>query len=167
MECDVIGTFESALRGVDVGLERTTAADAQDAVAELLEPPAIGVPLPFDGVSLPETVETAQTPDELEAATTGITAVEFAVANYGSVAIRSSPAGEEPISLYADVHVAVVAASDVLPDMEAAFERLGDDARNGADTVLATGPSATADMGALVTGAHGPKAVHAVVIEDR
>ncbi|TYL36803.1 lactate utilization protein C [Natronococcus pandeyae] len=167
MESDVIGTFESALQEVDVRLERTTAADARGVLTDLLEPPAVGVPLPFDGVSLPEAVETEPTPDELEAATTGITAVEFAVADYGSVAIRSSPVGEEPISLYADVHVAVVAASDVLPDMKATFERLGDDARNGADTVLATGPSATADMGALVTGAHGPKAVHAVVIEDR
>lgn len=167
MESDVIGTFESVLRGVDVGLERTTAADARDAIAEVLESPAVGTPLPFDGVSLPEAVETEPTPDELEDATTGITAVEFAVANYGSVAIRSSPAGEEPVSLYADVHVAVVAASDVLPDMGAAFERLETDARDGADTVLATGPSATADMGALVTGAHGPKAVRAVVIEDR
>ena len=167
MESDVIGTFESALRGVDVGLERTTAADARDAIAEVLESPAVGTPLPFDGVSLPEAVETEPTPDELEDATTGITAIEFAVANYGSVAIRSSPAGEEPVSLYADVHVAVVAASDVLPNMEAAFERLGTDARDGADTVLATGPSATADMGALVTGAHGPKAVRVVVVENR
>ncbi|MFC4436500.1 MULTISPECIES: LUD domain-containing protein [Natrialbaceae] len=168
MESDAIGTFESALRGVDVRLERTIAAEARDAVADILEPPAVGTPLPFDGVSLPEGVETEPTPNELEAATTGITAVEFAVADYGSVAIRSSPTGEEPSSLYADVHVAIVAASDVLPDMEAAFERLGTDTRGGgADTVLATGPSATADMGALVTGAHGPKAVRAVVIEDR
>ncbi|WP_306055960.1 LUD domain-containing protein [Natronococcus wangiae] len=167
MESDVLGTFESALQRVDVRLERTTAANVRGILAEVLEPPAVGVPLPFDGVSLPEAVETEPTPDELEAATTGITAVEFAVADYGSVAIRSSPTGEEPVSVYADVHAAVVAASDVLPDMEAAFERLGTDARGGADTVLATGPSATADMGALVTGAHGPKAVHAVVIEDR
>lgn len=168
MESEVLRTFESALRRIDVRLTRTTAADFRETVTEILEAPAVGVPLPFDGVALPDTVETAPTPAELEAATSGVTAAEFAVADYGSIAIRSSPAGEEPVSLYVDTHVPVVAASDVLPGMEAAFDRLGDDARDGdADTVLATGPSATADMGALVTGAHGPRAVHAVVIDDR
>ncbi|MFB6268738.1 MAG: lactate utilization protein C, partial [Halobacterium sp.] len=33
--------------------------------------------------------------------------------------------------------------------------------------VLATGASATADMGEIVTGVHGPQSVHAVVITDR
>lgn len=168
MESEVHRTFESALSRIDVRLTQTTAAQFRDTITNLLEPPAVGVPLPFGGVSLPNAVETAPTPGELEAAATGITAAEFAVADYGSIAIRSSPAGEEPVSLYTDVHVAVIAASDVLPNMKAAFDRLGDDARaDDADTVLATGPSATADMGALVTGAHGPKAVHAVVIDDR
>jgi len=32
---------------------------------------------------------------------------------------------------------------------------------------LATGPSATADMGALVRGAHGPERVHVLLIDDR
>ncbi|WP_254767058.1 LUD domain-containing protein [Salinilacihabitans rarus] len=168
METDVTETFEASLRRLDVAVERTDAAGAEAVLADRVEAPVVGVPLPFDGVSLPEGVETAPTPAQLEAATTAITAVDFAVADYGSVAIRASPAGEEPTSLYADVHVAVVAASDVLPDMGAAFDRLGEAVRDGdADTVLATGPSATADMGALVTGAHGPKAVRAVVIEDR
>ena len=33
--------------------------------------------------------------------------------------------------------------------------------------VLATGPSATADMGTLVHGVHGPKDVHVVLVTDR
>jgi len=40
-------------------------------------------------------------------------------------------------------------------------------ARDGDDVILATGPSATADMGDLVLGAHGPRAVHALLLEDR
>jgi L-lactate dehydrogenase complex protein LldG len=49
--------------------------------------------------------------------------------------------------------------------MAAAFEWLGEVLRETrGSAVLATGPSATADMGALVQGAHGPKEVHVVVI---
>jgi L-lactate dehydrogenase complex protein LldG len=46
------------------------------------------------------------------------------------------------------------------------FAALGPRCReDGTDVIVATGPSATADMGALVTGAHGPKAVHAVLVD--
>jgi L-lactate dehydrogenase complex protein LldG len=51
-------------------------------------------------------------------------------------------------------------------DMPAAFERIGELIREGRDDlILTTGPSATADMGALVKGAHGPREVHVVLIE--
>ena len=63
---------------------------------------------------------------------------------------------------------AVLAASDIVPDMEDAFAVLGPIFRNEKTSlVLATGPSATADMGALVKGAHGPKRVHVVILENR
>jgi L-lactate dehydrogenase complex protein LldG len=46
--------------------------------------------------------------------------------------------------------------------------RFLDDFDGGLDSaVLATGISATADMGATVYGVHGPRAVHAIVITDR
>ena len=99
-------------------------------------------------------------------ARTGVTAAALGVADYGSVVLRSDREGTEPVSLYVDRHVAVVRASDVVPDMPAAFERLGPLLRDGASAVLATGPSATADMGALVKGAHGPKTVHVVVLDE-
>ena len=55
-----------------------------------------------------------------------------------------------------------------LDEITAAFERLGPTLRNDAvTTILATGPSATADMGALVKGAHGPMEVHVLLVEDR
>jgi L-lactate dehydrogenase complex protein LldG len=132
-----------------------------------LETPAVGTPLPFESVSLPDAVETEPTVVELEAAATGVTAVGYGIADYGSVVIQGGADGEEPVSLYADEHVAVVAASDVLPDMDAAFDRLAADIRGGTgQAIVATGPSATADMGALVKGAHGPIDVTVVVLED-
>jgi L-lactate dehydrogenase complex protein LldG len=49
--------------------------------------------------------------------------------------------------------------------MPEAFDWLGDEFRAKRDSVvLATGPSATADMGALVQGAHGPKTVDIILV---
>jgi L-lactate dehydrogenase complex protein LldG len=153
----------------DAGCEvRRTATDGFDAtLADCLESPAVGAPLPFEGVSLPESVLTKFSPGDLEAAATGVTAARFGVAEYGSVAVESTPAGEEIASLWPERHVAVLAAGDLVADVETGIERVGGIARAGSDVVLATGPSATADMGELVVGAHGPRAVSVVVLEDR
>ncbi len=149
----------------DVTLNRVPTAGATDAIADALEEPAVGAPLPWDDVALPDAVETDPTPGDLDAAVTGVTAADLAVADYGSIVLRSTPEGVEPVSLFPDLHVAVLRESDIVPDMEAAFEWLGEQFRESGDSaILATGPSATADMGALVQGAHGPKEVHVVVI---
>ena len=158
-----------ASEATDAGCEvrRTTADDFAGVVGTLVEPPAVGAPLPFEGVSLPDGVTTDPTPSNLEAAETGVTAAGFGVADYGSVGIESTPAGDESISLWPGHHVAVLAASDVVADMRTGIERVGEIVNAGGDAVLATGPSATADMGELVRGAHGPREVSVVVLEDR
>lgn len=166
--------FEASLDELGVTWSRASAEEFETAVVEAVVEPAVGTPLPFEGVSLAGTDVTRDpTPAELDGAATGVTPADFGVAEYGSVVLRPDAAGTEPVSLYPERHVAVLAESDVLPDMSAAFERLeaalspgGGDA-DGGDAIVATGPSATADMGALVTGAHGPKEVHVVLVEDR
>lgn len=167
MSTEPLATFESSLTEIGVELVRTSTAEFESALAPLLDAPVVGTPLPFADVSLPDAVETDPTVADLEAARTGVTAAGYGIADYGSVVVQGGPAGEEPVSLYADEHVAVVAASDVLPDMDAAFDRLAADVRDGTGrAVIATGPSATADMGALVKGAHGPMEVTVVLLED-
>jgi L-lactate dehydrogenase complex protein LldG len=169
MSAQATDEFEESLRGLGVTWSRTTAAGFKTALADAITDPAVGTGLPFEGVSLAGTGVTRDpTPAELDAAATGVTAADFAIADYGSVVLRPDAAGTEPVALYPERHVAVLAESDVVADMATAFGRLADafgDA--GGDAIVATGPSATADMGALVTGAHGPKSVHVVVLEDR
>lgn len=168
MAAQPIPTFESSLDEIGVELVRTTSGQFESALPPLLDAPAVGTPLPFEGVELPAAVETDPTVPELEAAASGVTAAGYGIADYGSVIIQGGAAGEEPVSLYADEHVAVVAASDILPDMDTTFDRLAEDIRSGTgQAIIATGPSATADMGALVKGAHGPIDVTVVVLEDR
>jgi L-lactate dehydrogenase complex protein LldG len=160
-------TFADSLDALGVDLTRTTAEGFADALADAVDPPAVGTALPFDGASLADTaVDVDPTTAALEAATTGVTAAEFAIAAYGSVVIRPTAAGEGAVSLFVDHHVAVVAASDLVADMDAGVERLADVAAGG-EAIVATGPSATADMGELVLGAHGPASVHVLLLEDR
>lgn len=137
-----------------------------DAIADVADEPAVGVELPDGLGELPGFVATDPSPSDLEAAATGVTHADLGVADYGSLALPATADGVEPVSLYGDQHVAVVAADDVVPGMPEALSALGDRFRaDGDSVVLATGPSATADMGALVQGAHGPKTVHAVVVQ--
>jgi L-lactate dehydrogenase complex protein LldG len=165
----VTRTFEERVKAHTATCSRTTIEEFDAALRTQLEEPAIGTPLPIDGVSLENhPISTSPTPRELEAARTGVTAVEFAIAEYGSVVVTSGPEGTEQISLFPDTHVAVLRERDILEGMPEAFERLAEDVSEGlTSAVLATGPSATADMGELVYGAHGPRNVHVLVLTDR
>lgn len=154
-------------RAADFGVEttRVSADEATTAIADAVTSPAVGVPLPWDDVSLPEGVATDPTPTDLDEAVTGVTAAALAIADYGSIVLRASPEGTEPVSLFPDHHVAVLRERDVVPDMATAFEWFGDEFRSTrGSAIIATGPSATADMGALVKGAHGPKEVTVVMV---
>jgi L-lactate dehydrogenase complex protein LldG len=166
---DVLGSFTASLDRLEVGHSRTDTAGFAEALGAVLEKPAVGGALPFEGISLDGTPASRDpTPAEVAAARTGVTAARLGVANYGSVAVSHAHAPGDLASLFPELHVAVLAASDIVPDMEGAFAALGSIFRNEKTSlVLATGPSATADMGALVKGAHGPKRVHVVILEDR
>ena len=168
MSSETLSTFESSLQGVAT-VHTTTASSFAETLGDAIEEPAVGTVLPYDGLSLAETAVTLDpSPLEVDAAVTGVTPTGIGIADYGTVTLPSGEAGEELVSLYPPRHVAVVAASDVVPDMHDAFEQLGEDFERGMDTqVLATGPSATADMGTLVQGVHGPQETHVVVVEDR
>jgi len=147
----------------------TVSEGPEHACAELVDAaagdPAVGVEI--TGVSLPSRVETDPTAAEVRAAHTGVTGASLGVAEYGSIAIEADTAGTEPVSLFVDRHVVVLHESDLVADMPGAFAWLGPRARDeSVDVVFATGPSATADMGGLVHGAHGPKEVHVVLLQE-
>ena len=152
----------------EFGVSHTTVGPAgvADAVATVADTPAVGVPLPDGLGELPAGVVTDSSPTSLRAATTGVTHATLGIADYGSLVLPVTADGVEPVSLFADTHVAVLDTANVVSGMADALAELGPAFREGgASAIVATGPSATADMGALVTGAHGPKAVHAVLVD--
>ncbi|ERG89825.1 MAG: hypothetical protein J07HX5_01997 [halophilic archaeon J07HX5] len=183
MCADHIKALDSAL-GETATVHKTPADQGSALIEETVVGTAIGTPLPFEALSLGETsVATAFSPAALAAAETGVTPAELAISDYGTISLPGDAAGTELVSLYCRRHVAVVAASDIEPDMQAAYKQLQETVtkqagQDNAETepqrqtdsrsqVLATGPSATADMGRLVQGVHGPHDVHIVVVTDR
>jgi L-lactate dehydrogenase complex protein LldG len=168
MVSGTVASFEDSLDELDVGWTHTDPDGLGETLAELGRDPIVGVPFPFDDASLPGWVNSEPTPADLDAATTGVTAASVGIADYGSVVIRSTAEPTEQVSLYCDRHVAVLRAADVVPGMAEAFEWFGPQLREDrASAIIATGPSATADMGALVRGAHGPREVHVVILDGR
>lgn len=161
--------FADAARSVDAAVTRVPASDFEGHLTDVVDTPAIGTPLPFEGVSYDGTpVDPSPTGADLTTAATGVTAGSLGIADYGSVVLHETGEGEELLGLYPELHVVVVAESDIVPDMPSAYAELDSAVADGLDdAIIATGPSATADMGAVVTGVHGPRDVHIVVLDDR
>ncbi len=100
----------------------------------------------------------------------GITDVHAALAETGSIICCSDAGHSRGLSLAPPVHIAIVRKSDILPDqIDFWRKRAGDIAKRDLPSSMAiiTGPSKTADIeGILITGVHGPGAVHLMVIDD-
>ena len=162
-----IDRFSNAATTAGASVHAVDRSAATDAIAELTRRPAVGVPLPIDGVSLPEGVETDPTEVELQDAETGITGAPLGIESVGSVLVPSDKRMTGPISLFPNRQIAVVERGALVADVTTAFARIAERYRTqGNDAVLVTGPSSTGDMGALVTGVHGPAELHIVVIDD-
>lgn len=163
-----LAKFSESLATLGVDCHRMPTTSLPERIEELVTTPAVGTELPFAPDALADTcVETDPTPQRVATAATGVTPARFGIAESGSLAIPSTPDGDEPISLYPSTHVAVVPESDVYADFDVGFDRLIDGFAAGEDSIVfATGPSATADMGGLVRGVHGPGAVEVIVVTD-
>lgn len=95
----------------------------------------------------------------------GITDVTYAVAETGSLVIKTSANHGRGLSLVPMFHVAVIEPKQFVPDLVDLFVRL---AREGAgsNVLLISGPSKTADIEMnVVTGVHGPNVVKAFVLK--
>ncbi|MFC7203132.1 LUD domain-containing protein [Haloferax namakaokahaiae] len=172
MPTAALSQFEASLSEGGVSSSRVDASSFQRHIEELVDAPAVGVALDdeFDdpALSLSETSVTIDpTPAALTNATIGITASSLGVADYGSLVLTPTDSGSELVSLFVERHIAVIRESDIHESMESAIDSIATAfTRSPQSAIIATGPSATADMGALVKGAHGPRDVHVVVVTE-
>ncbi len=88
----------------------------------------------------------------------------MAVAETGTVVCTSGPQSARGSSLLPPIHIALVSEAQLVADLFDLFPRLAA-GELPANVNLITGPSKTADIeGVLVTGMHGPGAVHLVLV---
>ncbi|HEY5310944.1 MAG TPA: lactate utilization protein [Pirellulales bacterium] len=98
------------------------------------------------------------------AAEIGISGAAWAVAETGTLAMASGPGRERLASLAPPLHVAVIEARQIVPDLFALFAHYEVDALPS-NLTLITGPSKTGDIEMeLTTGVHGPGQWHVIIV---
>ncbi len=106
------------------------------------------------------------------AAQVGITGADFALAETGSLVVTSATESSQLASLAPPVHVALYRRSQLVASLDDVLARLdmprtSQDSIPGRSIVFITGTSRTADIEQiLIKGVHGPREVHAILVED-
>lgn len=101
----------------------------------------------------------------------GLTGVDAALAATGSLVVQSGRGRYRAASLLPPLHIAVMTADQILPDLEswwAAEKAAGlERTRQHSNIVIITGPSRTADIAMqLVMGMHGPRELHLILLSQ-
>lgn len=141
-----------------------------DTVERLIDGQTVGTAAGFEQYEtlLAQTdVKLRPTVSEVRDSDTGVTVATAGVAETGSVLHSMDTHGSGPISTYPNTHVVLLPESRLLASLSEAIERYPELLESTSDgIVLATGPSASGDLGASVEGIQGPENVIVIVIED-
>ncbi|MGH7226681.1 MAG: LutC/YkgG family protein, partial [Gemmataceae bacterium] len=118
------------------------------------------------GIEIVEVVAGRGDGQEWFSADLGLSAVDYLIAETGSVVLASRPEQPRSLSLLPPIHIAVAERRQLLPDLFDWFALL---AARGEELPaclsVITGPSKTGDIELrLVTGVHGPGEIHVVLI---
>lgn len=126
------------------------------------------IPLPNLEKALSREGITIANPDD-PTVRVGISGADAALAATGSLVISSAPSQPRLTSLLPPVHVAILPADRIVPDLEswlAEQRKAGlEHFRRAAQIVLVSGPSRTGDIEMeLVMGVHGPGELHIILV---
>ena len=105
---------------------------------------------------------------DLSQADVSITGCESLVARTGSIVLSAAQTEGRTASVYAPIHVCVAFTSQLVYDIQDAFQQLKSKHGERFPSLVsfATGPSRTADIEkTLVVGVHGPKEVYLFLVE--
>lgn len=178
----LMAQFEGAARGWRAEVRRTTPAQCMAVVRALLQdkkchaiatgrPPLApaGWDVAFAGFR--HLLFDASTPDWKATLFDGIdasvTLAVAAIADTGSLVLIPGPQEPRSLSLVPPIHVALVRASSLYASLAAALQALSPQSDMPTNLLLVTGPSKTADIQqTLAYGAHGPKELIIVLIDD-
>jgi L-lactate dehydrogenase complex protein LldG len=123
------------------------------------------VSLPWQSAGALETLSGASDGNDLVA----VSHAFGGIAETGTLCVLSGPDNPVTLNFLPDHHIVVVTASDIVGDMESLWASLraahGDIMPRTVN--LITGPSRSADIEqTLLLGAHGPRALHIVIVGD-
>jgi L-lactate dehydrogenase complex protein LldG len=102
----------------------------------------------------------------------GITAVDYALADTGTLVLLTGEGRARSASLLPPIHVALVKPAQILPGLADLFPLLRVEKNSSKQSMssaitLITGPSRTADIElTLVVGVHGPQQLHVILMND-
>ncbi len=95
----------------------------------------------------------------------GISQMEWALADTGSLVQNSTAIEQRLVSSLPSIHIALVPTSGILPDMPTLLSKLHP--KDSAYIAMITGPSRTADIERVLTiGVHGPERLVIVFIDE-
>jgi L-lactate dehydrogenase complex protein LldG len=95
----------------------------------------------------------------------GISQMEWALADTGSLAQNSTAIEQRLVSSLSTIHIAIVPTNGILPDMPALLSRVHP--KDCAYLAMITGPSRTADIERVLTiGVHGPERLVIVFVDE-
>lgn len=101
----------------------------------------------------------------------GVTGVDYALAETGSLVLLAGPRQPRSVSLLPPVHIALIRPEQIIRGFDELFELLrADFEATGVKSAVTfiTGPSRTADIElTLVVGVHGPQQLHAVLVDGQ
>ncbi|WP_018156399.1 LutC/YkgG family protein [Demetria terragena] len=119
----------------------------------------------FPGTVLTDDHHTAYDLDSIDAV---ITAAAVGIAATGTVVLDHGPdQGRRAISLVPDVHVCVIRADQVVPDVPEATAALREAINERRPLTWISGPSATSDIELdRVEGVHGPRTLHVIIVDQ-
>ncbi len=96
----------------------------------------------------------------------GISTADFLVARTGSVVLRSSRAGGRRLTVLPPLHIVLARSAHLVLSLEDTLEDLHADG-SWSYAAIVSGPSRTADIEkVLVLGAHGPKKLAVVLLDE-
>jgi L-lactate dehydrogenase complex protein LldG len=107
--------------------------------------------------------------DEITNTRAGITYCEFLIARFGSILISSRQLSGRRMNVYPETHIIIAKTSQLVPEIKDALIKIRKKYDGNMPSVvsLITGPSRTADIEkTLVMGAHGPKELFLLLVEE-
>jgi len=99
----------------------------------------------------------------------GLTRCEYLIARFGSVMVSSALSSGRRMFAFPEIHIVIAKASQVVSELKDALSGMKQKytGKFPSQLTVITGPSRTADIEkTLVMGAHGPKELYVLLVDD-